>query len=100
MVGVTIQVVDAYTVEFSIPVRDEDPVVTTYTTRGGNVFGVSTPAADFLRRLGLDQPEIAPNTRIVPLQNSNGIATIHRPAPDILVVQLNYGGPRIYGRCP
>jgi hypothetical protein len=28
------------------------------------------------------------------------IATMHRPSPDLLVIQTNYAMPRIYAPCP
>lgn len=99
MVGTTIAIIDAYTAQFSIPVPDGEPVVTTYSSRGGSVFGVFTPVPDVLRRLGLDQPDVPPNSLTPVLSNVNGIATMHRPSPDLLVVQTNYTMPRIYARC-
>lgn len=99
-VGTTITILDAYTAQFSVPVHDGEPQVTTYSSRGGSVFGAFTPVPDVLRRLGLDKPDALPNSVATVLASSNGIATMHRPSPDLLVVQTNYAMPRIYARCP
>jgi hypothetical protein len=98
-VGTTIAIADAFTAEFSIPTPD-GPLVTTYSSRGGSVFGVFTPVTGALRRLGLDNPDVQPTSYGPVLTNINGIATMHRPSPDLLVVQINYSMPRIYARCP
>lgn len=73
---------------------------TIFSARGGNAFGAYTDPASVAMRLGLDLPESPPAALTGVLNTLNGIATIARPSPDILVVQTNYGMPQIYARCP
>ena len=59
-----------------------------------------TDIAALLHRLALDTGKAPKGAVPSVLANANGIATMVRPSPDILVVQTNYGMPVIYGRCP
>lgn len=83
----------------------KEPALTvdyTYVSMGGNMFGEQVDPEQHMRWLGLDKmadnDAMAPS-RISALSSVNGIATIFRPSPDILVIQTNYRPPRLFVRC-
>jgi hypothetical protein len=75
-----------------------NPVVVTYTSRGGNVFDSKADPISVLKPYGLDQTPESP-LALALLADTSGITTVHRPSPDIIVLQTNYGIPHVYGRC-
>jgi hypothetical protein len=77
-----------------------DAFTATYTARGGNVFGVFADAVPLLKRYGIDGPDTKPDIQMRVLGVANGLATVTRLGTDILVIQVNYGLPEIYARCP
>ena len=90
--------VNSRTLEFARMAK----LTTVYTSMGGDVYGAYTDAAAVIAFFGLgqaaDQPTQA-NSITYLLASFNGVATIHRPSPDLLVVQKNFKNPEIYGRC-
>lgn len=98
--GVHITVRDEYTLSFLLNEGKDTAVETLFTSRGGSAFGQYTDAAALLHRLGLDKLPNMEQTALGPLAGNNGLATIVRPSPDILVVQANLAVPMIYARCP
>jgi hypothetical protein len=90
-----------YTLVFDRQVKN-GTVTTIYTSRGGSAFGVYTDAEQLFEWLGFTDDLIKSNPMIAfsPLSNTNGIATIMRPSPDVLTIETNYGAPVIFGRCP
>lgn len=96
---ITVAVRDPFTVTFD-QAYDGGSLMTTYSARGGNAFGSHTDPASLVKRYALDMPEAPPGALASALNGVNGIATIARPSPDILVVQTNYSVPQIYARCP
>jgi hypothetical protein len=73
--------------------------ITTYTAMGhggGNAFVVSPDTGKLMHADGLDRAPTpgAPKQKETELVVASGIATIARPSPDILVIQLNYQTPR------
>ncbi len=70
-----------------------------YTQKEGNWFTVYMDPLDFIDWLGLDEGQEDPFVeRVLRVQN-NGMATVHRPSRDILVLQNNNSYPLIYARC-
>lgn len=79
---------------------DGGNMVTILSARGGNAFGSYTDAASVAKRFGLDTANASATALASVLNGFNGIATVARPSPDILVIQTNYSVPQIYARCP
>lgn len=71
---------------------------TTYTARGGNLFGSHTDPVAELERFGVD-PQEQPDLVARILADRNGDATVTRPSADILVIQAGQQMPVIYARC-
>jgi hypothetical protein len=84
--------------------KDPDTFVDySYVSRGGNTFGEYVDPDQLVRWLGVDEIADSPagvGTLLSLLSAINGIATVYRPSPDILVIQTNYQAPKIFGRCP
>jgi hypothetical protein len=99
-VGMHVRRQDDYTILAVRGEGTERQVDTSYRSLGGNLFSQSTDATQFLRFLGLDKTNPGNGMRENALLGTNGLATIARPSPDILVIQLNYRPPQILGRCP
>lgn len=78
-------------------------VVTRYTVWTGNAFVKSTPPEQIYARLGFDKQPPSDKLELTK-QTANrlaqGIASMYRPSPDILVIQTNYSVPTLYVRCP
>lgn len=98
--GVHVTVQDEYTLSFVLNEGRDTEMTTLFTSRGGSAFGQYTDAAALLHRLALDKLPNMEQTALGPLTMNNGLATIVRPSPDILVVQSNFAIPMIYARCP
>jgi hypothetical protein len=101
---VAITVRDGYSLDvsqrYSNASTGEGTLVTRYSSRGGNVFGSQADPAEMLKRLGFSEQSPAPDTTLISILNgNNGIATLVRPSPDILVIQTNYGPPQFFARC-
>lgn len=77
--------------------KSDSPVTTIYSSRGGNAFGAQTDPEALVNMLGADA---RPGTVGNMLATYNGTATLHRPGPDLLVIQTDYNAPALFGRCP
>jgi hypothetical protein len=98
--SITVAVEAPFAIKLTHNAGTDDEFASTYTSNGGNLFGVSTPPGPLLHRMGLDQGKMPIDASLRVISNSNGIATILRPSPDILIIQTNYGYPTVLGRCP
>ena len=98
-VAVEIRVRDAYAFDLINNSGQDTEVATTYSAKGGNAFGSYVDPTALLHRLALDTERATASTIYGVLANSNGMAAVFRPTPDVLVIQTNYGVPQIYGRC-
>ena len=77
--------------------QSDSAVTTLYSSRGGNAFGTQTDPEALVNMLGADAK---PGTVGNMLATYNGTATLHRPSPDLLVIQTDYNVPALFGRCP
>ena len=92
-----------YAFALTRPAEPKNPgseVVYTYASMGGNMFAEQVDPAQQLHWLGLDDEKLPESTRVGALNAINGIATVYRPSPDVLVIQTNYRPPKIFARCP
>lgn len=90
---------DSLAIRLVLNAGKDAEVTSVYSSMGGNVYGVATDGHEILHRLGFDydgNPAAALNF----VQHLNGVATIQKPSPDIMVIQINNEVPAIYGRCP
>jgi hypothetical protein len=94
-----ITVRDAFSFDLTRSPGADGTITTTYSSRGWNAFGTYTDPVALLHWLGLDKEGTQPGLIERTLADYNGTATLHRPSPDVLVIQLNYGAPLIFGRC-
>jgi hypothetical protein len=95
--GVRIAIKDGFSFRMTRNEGKESQVDISFNALGGNVFSQSMDAAQYLQ-IDMDNP---PKGLLESMMiDTGGLATITRPSPDILVVQLNYRQPQIYGRCP
>jgi hypothetical protein len=78
----------------------DTPLTTIYASRGGNAFGTHTDPEVLRMVFDLDDPDMKPGTAASTLALYNGTATMHRPSPDLMVIQTDYGLPSLFGRCP
>jgi hypothetical protein len=67
---------------------------------GGNAYSESTPSKELLNWMGINPDAVAPDVAINAIALYNGIATMLRLSPDILIIQSNYRMPTVLGRCP
>lgn len=77
----------------------EQATTTTFTSRGGNGFVQSVDPDELLPRLGIADKAKPEEMRMTVLANTQGLAIVIRAAPDILIIETEYGPPQIYGRC-
>lgn len=96
---IDVQVAGPFLVKMTYYAGSDKEFASTYTSNGGNVFGVSTPPDPLLHRMGLDQGKMPIDASLRVISNANGTATMLRPSPDILIIQTNYGYPNVLGRC-
>ena len=98
VIGVRIQVKNEYTLLFAHDKGKDTEDSTTYTSMQGNVFAVAIDPVARMHRVGADI-RYGKDSRDAFLLGKSGIAMIFRPEKDILILQMNYGEPQIWGRC-
>lgn len=98
--GVRVAVKDDFSFRMTRNEGKDGQIDTIFNALGGNLFSQSTDAAQYLHYLQIDMKNPPKGLLESMMIDTGGLATITRPSPDILVVQLNYRQPLIYGRCP
>ena len=90
---------DAFAFDLTRAPDTENAITTTYSSRGWNAFGTYTDPVALFRWLGMDLEGTQQGLIERTLADYNGTATLYRPSPDVLVIQINYGPHLIFGRC-
>jgi len=78
-------------------------VVATYTLQTGNTFTKGTLPEQVYAMMGFDKLPSSKNldrTKESVMRFWQGTATLFRPSPNVLVIQLNQSAPVFYVRCP